>query len=767
MPLPSRSLALAALLFLPACSAAQEDELIGSDEEDSTAIINFEDEEGRLRRWPDGKVTYYIDDQGILGSFYCGKSDDGDKPAGEPFSPDDLDNINTAIARWDDFTPLDFVPSTMTADAPPTLIITRSNAGGHTFDAKPNQPPAWMCIVVPTGVKTTGIAHELGHAIGLIHEHQRPDRNEFITVDRTCIRPGDRPSYKRAKAANVVELGPYDYDSIMHYTGKGESECCSEGDKTTDPDTGEITWECPNKCRSDAGECTIFAITRPCEVPGPDCEFIPPYKDVSPGDVNTVFRMYERPLGNDEIGDRMGAAMVHADFDNDGYLDLAVGAPDERTNVDGVETQTGAVFMFRGTASRLTAWKVLRSRRPTSGGRFGAALATGDLDGDGTADLAVGAPGEQSRTDDAIRGGNVYLFQTIRVDRMDGKAGKSSHFGLGFWKLYDAADAGARAEAAAEFGSVIHIADLTADGRKDLIIGAPAGALATPPDIFNAIRSGYVAILSGRPDDPTGALPDHPVPWARVLRPGSAPQRTGERFGESLGTFMKDGLRWLVVGAPEAGLPSARGAAYTFAPFSSSMIPVDELRISTGPTRFGAAIATGKYGPTMNRTFVAIGAPQADQQRGQIHVFRVGGTSLVSAQVLTVPPSAPPDHVGEHLTVIDATGGLDHLFAGLPLHDVAGVPHVGAVRTWFANFNTTTPLASAGITENLVNDTAPHDHFGSSIAMTGRYDFDTGAVVGHSLVWGADGLRNGGAFVVSGTTRGEFRVFDQKSADPQ
>jgi hypothetical protein len=53
------------------------------------------------------------------------------------------------------------------------------------------------------------------------------------------------------------------------------------------------------------------------------------------------------------------------------------------------------------------------------------------------------------------------------------------------------------------------------------------------------------------------------------------------------------------------------------------------------------------------------------------------------------------------------------------------------------------------------------------MAMTGRYDFDTGAVVGHSLVWGADGLRTGGAFVVSGTSQGEYRLFDQESADPQ
>ena len=70
------------------------------------------------------------------------------------------------------------------------------------------------------------VLHELGHAIGFYHEHQRPDRDNYITVHRDNIIPGiyDR-GFATEKPSDVDSLGvEYDYESIMHYSPRAFSK---------------------------------------------------------------------------------------------------------------------------------------------------------------------------------------------------------------------------------------------------------------------------------------------------------------------------------------------------------------------------------------------------------------------------------------------------------------------------------------------------------------------------------------------------------------
>ncbi|RLG45242.1 MAG: hypothetical protein DRN81_02360 [Thermoproteota archaeon] len=65
-----------------------------------------------------------------------------------------------------------------------------------------------------------GIKHELGHVIGLIHEHERPDRDQYIDIKWENIREGKFHNFYGHTAEGYPILGPYDYFSIMHYSSR-------------------------------------------------------------------------------------------------------------------------------------------------------------------------------------------------------------------------------------------------------------------------------------------------------------------------------------------------------------------------------------------------------------------------------------------------------------------------------------------------------------------------------------------------------------------
>ncbi|HEX7655108.1 MAG TPA: M12 family metallopeptidase, partial [Verrucomicrobiae bacterium] len=69
-------------------------------------------------------------------------------------------------------------------------------------------------------------AHELGHVLGFYHEHQRWDRDQYITVHFENIKPGRENDYLIVAATNwPVTTLPYDYKSIMHYRVCWASAC--------------------------------------------------------------------------------------------------------------------------------------------------------------------------------------------------------------------------------------------------------------------------------------------------------------------------------------------------------------------------------------------------------------------------------------------------------------------------------------------------------------------------------------------------------------
>ena len=245
-------------------------------------------------------------------------------------------------------------------------------------------------------------------------------------------------------------------------------------------------------------------------------------------------------VGNANSFERFGFAIATGDFNNDGRDDIAVGIPNDLV---GVTSDAGSVQVFYGSSTGLTAtgnqlWNQNSPSIPGASGasdNFGYSLATGDFDGDGFADLAIGAPGDGIGA--VLRAGSVTVLR--------GSATGLSSSGVQFWSQNSAGIIGVSQDFDV-FGSSLIAGDFNQDGKDDLAIGVPG-------DWVGVIRAGTVNVLFG---SATGLASTGNQIWSQNSAGIADVAEDFDAFGTELasGDFDGDLFDDLAIGVPSEGL---------------------------------------------------------------------------------------------------------------------------------------------------------------------------------------------------------------------
>ncbi len=485
-------------------------------------------------------------------------------------------------------------------------------------------------------------------------------------------------------------------------------------------------------------------------------------------------------LGNQQTGEAVAQALATGDFNGDGFDDAAIAAPMRDVNE---VSNVGGIFILHGSATGMENreyvdfWHqddldVLGT--PAEEDRYGSALASGDFNGDGNDDLAIGIPDKDIGAKNGA--GSVQILY-------------GTPFGLSATdnQLITRDSLGQTSAAGDDFGRALCVGDFNGDGRSDLAIGAPGQS------VSGESAAGAVHVLWGA----AAGLSTAGSEMFHQDSPGLADTaEASDRFGSALvsGQFNGSTFADLAIGVPLEDVGSAMDAGAVqvvygnAGGFSGSNFITRNgfdggLDIQGTPAdgdNFGWSLAAGDFdGDTAQD--LAIGAPGdavAGPFTGAVHVVYGSIFGLTWAenqfirQIGSLDPSsslpgtaASDEDLGWSLAAGDCNGdGFSELMASAPGEDINDKADAGIVFVIPGSADGLLPADASrlhqdsGSTENGTNfavnsDSAADDKFGITLASAdfnsdGEADFISGIPRKDRA---ADELGTGGAHFFSGT----------------
>jgi len=128
------------------------------------------------------------------------------------------------------------------------VTTTNDNVGGYALIGY--RPWSKMQLNQKSGVGYRTVRHEMGHIIGLQHEHQRPDRDTYINIHWNNIDPNYKYAFDKVSSSINKTYGDFDFNSVMIYGSQAFLKSGAAAGSNTMTRKDGSTWGSPSDLSS-------------------------------------------------------------------------------------------------------------------------------------------------------------------------------------------------------------------------------------------------------------------------------------------------------------------------------------------------------------------------------------------------------------------------------------------------------------------------------------------------------------------------------------